>query len=79
MASAPHSASTPRCPVLPEGLPEPHISQVWYEAQRVLRLADRAIFVAYSLPDDDVAETADNLLDSALDSAYTTSKSGAGY
>ena len=32
----------------------PHLSQVWYEAQRVLRQADRAIFVGYSLPDDDV-------------------------
>jgi len=30
---------------------KPHISQVWYEAQRVLRQADRAIFVGYSLPD----------------------------
>lgn len=32
----------------------PHLSQVWYEAQRVLRQADRAIFIGYSLPDDDV-------------------------
>jgi hypothetical protein len=32
----------------------PHLSQVWYEAQRVLRQADRVIFVGYSLPDDDV-------------------------
>jgi hypothetical protein len=32
----------------------PHLSQVWYEAQRVLRQADRAIFVGYGLPDDDV-------------------------
>ncbi len=32
----------------------PHISQVWYEAQRVRRQADRAIFIGYSLPDDDV-------------------------
>lgn len=32
----------------------PHLGQVWYEAQRVLRQADRAIFVGYSLPDDDV-------------------------
>ena len=32
----------------------PHLSQVWYEAQRLLRQADRVIFVGYSLPDDDV-------------------------
>jgi NAD-dependent SIR2 family protein deacetylase len=32
----------------------PHLSQVWYEAQRVLRQADRVVFVGYSLPDDDV-------------------------
>jgi len=32
----------------------PHLSQVWYEAQRVPRQADRAFFVGYSLPDDDV-------------------------
>jgi len=32
----------------------PHLSQVWYEAQRVLRQADRTIFIGYSLPDDDV-------------------------
>jgi hypothetical protein len=32
----------------------PHLSQVWYEAQRVLRQAGRAIFIGYSLPDDDV-------------------------
>jgi len=32
----------------------PHLSQVWHEAQRVLRQADRAIFIGYSLPDDDV-------------------------
>jgi hypothetical protein len=32
----------------------PHLAQVWYEAQRVLRQADRVIFVGYSLPDDDV-------------------------
>lgn len=32
----------------------PHLSQVWYEAQRVLRQADRIVFVGYSLPDDDV-------------------------
>jgi hypothetical protein len=32
----------------------PHLTQVWYEAERVLRSADRLIFVGYSLPDDDV-------------------------
>jgi hypothetical protein len=32
----------------------PHLSQVWYEAQQVLRCAKRIIFVGYSLPDDDV-------------------------
>jgi len=32
----------------------PHIAQVWYEAEQVLREADRVIFIGYSLPDDDV-------------------------
>lgn len=32
----------------------PHISQVWYKAERLLREADRAIIVGYSLPEDDV-------------------------
>jgi hypothetical protein len=32
----------------------PHLAQVWYEAERVLREADRAVFIGYSLPDDDV-------------------------
>lgn len=32
----------------------PHLGQVWYEAQRVLRQADKVVFVGYSLPDDDV-------------------------
>jgi hypothetical protein len=32
----------------------PHLAQVWYEAQRVLRQASRVIFVGYSMPDDDV-------------------------
>jgi hypothetical protein len=32
----------------------PHLAQVWYEAERVLREADRAIFIGYSLPDDDI-------------------------
>jgi hypothetical protein len=32
----------------------PHLTQVWYEAERVLREAERVIFVGYSLPEDDV-------------------------
>jgi len=32
----------------------PHLAQVWYEAERVLRDATRAIFIGYSLPEDDV-------------------------
>jgi hypothetical protein len=32
----------------------PHLAQVWYEAERVLREASRVIFVGYSLPEDDV-------------------------
>jgi hypothetical protein len=32
----------------------PHVSKVWYEAERALREATRVIFVGYSLPDDDV-------------------------
>lgn len=32
----------------------PHLTQVWYRAERLLREADRAVFVGYSLPDDDV-------------------------
>jgi len=32
----------------------PHIAQVWYDAERVLRAADRVILVGYSLPTDDV-------------------------
>lgn len=32
----------------------PHISQIWYLAERALRQADRAVFVGYSLPEDDV-------------------------
>lgn len=32
----------------------PHLSQVWYEAESVLREATRAVFVGYSLPEDDV-------------------------
>jgi hypothetical protein len=32
----------------------PHLAQVWYEAERALREADKVIFIGYSLPDDDV-------------------------
>lgn len=32
----------------------PHLSLVWYEAQRMLRQAEKVVFVGYSLPDDDV-------------------------
>ena len=32
----------------------PHIARVWYEAGRALREATRAIFIGYSMPDDDV-------------------------
>jgi hypothetical protein len=32
----------------------PHLAQVWYEAERVLRESNRVIFIGYSLPDDDV-------------------------
>ena len=32
----------------------PHLSNVWYRAERLLRTATRAVFVGYSLPDDDV-------------------------
>lgn len=32
----------------------PHLAQVWHQAERVLREADRAVFVGYSLPEDDV-------------------------
>jgi hypothetical protein len=32
----------------------PHLSQVWYEAECVLREATRVVFVGYSLPEDDV-------------------------
>ena len=32
----------------------PHLAQVWYEAERVLRDAKRVFFIGYSLPDDDV-------------------------
>lgn len=32
----------------------PHLANVWYRAERLLRGASRAVFVGYSLPDDDV-------------------------
>ena len=32
----------------------PHIAQIWYKAQRLLRSADHVYFIGYSLPDDDV-------------------------
>jgi NAD-dependent SIR2 family protein deacetylase len=32
----------------------PHLAQVWYHAERVLRECDRAILVGYSLPEDDI-------------------------
>jgi hypothetical protein len=32
----------------------PHLAQVWYEAERVLRASSRVIFIGYSLPEDDV-------------------------
>jgi hypothetical protein len=32
----------------------PHLSLVWYEAQRILRQATKIVFIGYSLPDDDV-------------------------
>lgn len=32
----------------------PHLAQVWYEAERVLREAARVVFIGYSLPEDDV-------------------------
>jgi hypothetical protein len=32
----------------------PHVARVWYETARELRSADRAIFVGYSVPEDDV-------------------------
>lgn len=32
----------------------PHVAQVWYQAERALREADRAIIIGYSLPEDDV-------------------------
>jgi hypothetical protein len=32
----------------------PHLAQVWYEAEQVLREASRVVFIGYSLPEDDV-------------------------
>jgi hypothetical protein len=61
---AEHSSPCPNCgtgfrPVLitPTHLKDyrnPHIARTWYEAERDLRQAKRAIFVGYGMPDDDV-------------------------
>ncbi len=32
----------------------PHLMQIWYEAERILRQSKRVIFIGYSLPDDDL-------------------------
>lgn len=32
----------------------PHVARVWYEAARALREAGRALFIGYSMPDEDV-------------------------
>jgi hypothetical protein len=32
----------------------PHVARVWYEADRLLRAAERVVFIGYSLPEDDV-------------------------
>jgi NAD-dependent SIR2 family protein deacetylase len=32
----------------------PHLAQVWYEAERALRETARVVFIGYSLPEDDV-------------------------
>jgi len=32
----------------------PHLMQIWYEAERILRESQRVIFIGYSLPDDDL-------------------------
>jgi hypothetical protein len=32
----------------------PHIARIWYEAERLLRQADRAFIIGYSLPENDV-------------------------
>src|SRR2546425_13182087 len=32
----------------------PHLTRIWYEAERALQQANRVFFVGYSLPDDDV-------------------------
>jgi hypothetical protein len=60
----PDEAACPRCRgqigplmITPSHLKDyrnPHISRIWYEAEQSLRNADRAIFVGYSLPWDDV-------------------------
>ena len=35
----------------------PHLAQVWYQAEHLLREAGRVIFIGYSLPEDDVEVT----------------------
>jgi hypothetical protein len=32
----------------------PHIAQVWYRAEELLRSASEVVFVGYSMPSDDV-------------------------
>jgi hypothetical protein len=32
----------------------PHIQAIWYQAERMMREADSACFIGYSLPDDDI-------------------------
>ncbi|HTY68580.1 MAG TPA: SIR2 family protein [Alphaproteobacteria bacterium] len=32
----------------------PHIAQIWYQAEKTLQATDRVVFIGYSLPDDDV-------------------------
>ena len=32
----------------------PHIAQIWYHADRLLRRAKRVFFIGYSMPPDDV-------------------------
>jgi hypothetical protein len=32
----------------------PHIQNIWYQAERALRVAEHVCFIGYSLPDDDL-------------------------
>jgi hypothetical protein len=62
-----HSAECPECktrlrpilitPTHRKDYRNPHLSRIWYEAERALQRANRIIFVGYSLPDDDVEVT----------------------